>query len=73
MISYSNVSLVGRLTDDAKIFGGNDGRKVVRFTVAQNEYYTNAAGETVQDTTWIPCVGFGTERFADMMRRRVCK
>ena len=49
------MELTGRLTADAKISTLKDERKVVNFSIAINDRYKSANGETKEITTFINC------------------
>ncbi len=49
-------TVIGRLTADAKINSTKDGRKVVNFTIAQNDRFkTKGSDEVKQVTTYFQC------------------
>ncbi|WP_082433282.1 single-stranded DNA-binding protein [Flagellimonas eckloniae] len=48
----NKVQLIGNVGNEPKITNLESGNKVVRFSMATNEYYRNAQGEKVQSTQW---------------------
>lgn len=48
----NKVQLIGNIGNEPKITNLENGNKVVRFSMATNEYYRNAQGEKVQATQW---------------------
>ena len=48
----NKVQLIGNIGNEPKITNLESGNKVVRFSMATNEYYRNAQGEKVQSTQW---------------------
>ena len=68
MYSLRNkVQLIGNLgkTPDAK--KTESGKKLVKFTVATNEIYTNQKGEKVKETQWHNLVAWG--KLADVAEK----
>lgn len=54
----AKVFTTGNLGSDAKVINFENGKSVITFSIATNSYYTNAAGEPVQQTTWHDCKKF---------------
>ncbi|WP_394973355.1 single-stranded DNA-binding protein [uncultured Croceitalea sp.] len=48
----NKVQLIGNVGNDPKITHLENGNKVVRFSMATNEYYRDVKGEKVQSTQW---------------------
>ena len=48
----NKVQLIGNLGNDPKITNLENNSKVVRFSLATNDYYYNAQGEKIQITQW---------------------
>ena len=48
----NKVQLIGNVGQDPEITVLDSGKKVVRFSLATNEYYKNTNGEKVQNTNW---------------------
>ena len=48
----NKVQLIGNIGNEPKITNLESGNKVVRFSMATNEYFRNAQGEKVQSTQW---------------------
>lgn len=60
MFNISNsVRLIGRLGQDPDIKTLENDKKVAHFSLATNDYYKNASGEKVQNTTWHHLVAWG--------------
>ena len=48
----NKVQLIGNIGNEPKITNLESGNKVVRFSMATNEYFRNSQGEKVQSTQW---------------------
>lgn len=48
----NKVQLIGNVGNDPKVTVLENGKKVIRFSLATNENYKNAKGEKVQSTNW---------------------
>ena len=60
MYSLRNkVQLIGNLGKDPEIKNTDSGKKLVKFSVATNEIYTNPKGEKVKETQWHNLVAWG--------------
>ncbi|WP_299800285.1 single-stranded DNA-binding protein [uncultured Maribacter sp.] len=60
MSSIKNyVHLLGNIGDEPKVTNLENGKKVVRFSLATNENYKNAQGDKVQSTDWHTIVAWG--------------
>jgi single-strand DNA-binding protein len=60
MYSLRNkVQLIGNLGKNPEIKNLDAGKKLAKFTVATNEFYTNTKGEKVKETQWHNIVAWG--------------
>jgi single-strand DNA-binding protein len=57
-IMEAKVFVSGKLGNNANVIQFENGRAVITFSIATNSYYTNSAGEQVQNTTWHDCKKF---------------
>ncbi len=59
----NKVQLIGNLGMSPEVKELNGGKKLVKFSIATNETYRNAAGERVKETQWhnVTHVTFGTQ------------
>lgn len=48
----NKVQLIGNVGNDPEMTVLESGKKVIRFSLATNEYYKNAKGGKVQSTDW---------------------
>jgi len=48
----NKVQLIGNVGNDAEMTILENGKKVIRFSLATNENYKNAKGEKIQSTDW---------------------
>tara|TARA_Y100001001_G_C7837069_1_gene249213 strand:- start:164 stop:574 length:411 start_codon:yes stop_codon:yes gene_type:complete len=67
----NHVQLIGNVGEDPKISLLDGGRKVARFPMATNEYYTNNQGEKIQNTDWHHVVAWG--KTADILEKYTAK
>jgi single-strand DNA-binding protein len=67
----NHVQLIGNVGEDPKITLLDRGRKVARFPMATNEYYTNNQGEKIQNTDWHQVVAWG--KTADILEKYTAK
>lgn len=59
MSNLSNkVQLIGNLGQDPETINLNDGKTLVKFSLATTDRYTNKQGEQVTDTQWHRVVAF---------------
>ncbi|HEX2609267.1 MAG TPA: single-stranded DNA-binding protein [Flavisolibacter sp.] len=58
-VSKNKVQLTGNLGKLPDIRTTESGKKLARFSMATNEFYKNAKGETVKDTQWHSIVAWG--------------
>lgn len=65
------VQLIGHAGNDPEVRTFGNGGKVVRLSVATNEFYNNEKGERVEDTTWHRLVAWGklAERVEKMVKK----
>jgi len=55
----NKVQLIGNVGQEPIITNLENGKKVVRFSLAINEFYKNAKGEKVQSTQWHTIIAWG--------------
>lgn len=55
----NSVQIIGNVGNAPEVRELNGGKMMARFSVATNESYRNAAGETVKNTTWHSFVAWG--------------
>lgn len=55
----NKVQLIGNLGSSPEVKTFENGKQMVRFSVATNETYRNAQGEQVNDTQWHNVVAWG--------------
>jgi len=67
----NTVTLVGHLGRDPEMRTFENGRKLVRFSLATNELWRNEKGETMKETQWHNIVGWG--KTAELMQERLVK
>jgi len=68
MSSLKNkVQLIGNLGNQPEIIKLDSGKKLARFSLATNEYYTNSKGEKVSNTTWTNVVAW--EKTAEIIEQ----
>ncbi len=56
----NKVQLIGNLGQDPELTELENGKKVVRFSLATNETYKNSQGERIQSTQWHNMVAWGS-------------
>ena len=66
----NKVTLIGHTGKEVEIVNFEKG-KLARVTLATNDYYTNSAGERVEETQWHNLVANG--KLADLMEKYVTK
>lgn len=72
MFSLRNkVQLIGNLGKSPDVKNTEGGKKLVRFSVATNEAYTNTKGEKVKETQWHNLVAWG--KVADIAEKYLDK
>ena len=67
----NQVQLMGRLGQDPEIINLESGKKLAKFSLATNDYYTSAKGEKVEHTDWHNVVAWG--KTADIIENHVTK
>jgi len=67
----NSVQLIGNLGKDLIVKELVSGSKVVNFTLATNDYYKNAKGESVTETQWHNLVAWGqtAEQMAKLLKK----
>ncbi|MEZ7496555.1 single-stranded DNA-binding protein [Leeuwenhoekiella aequorea] len=55
----NQVQLIGNVGQEPTLTTLESGKKVIRFSLATNEFYKNSKGEKVQDTQWHTVVAWG--------------
>lgn len=55
----NKVQLIGHLGNNPEIVNLTTGKKLAKFSIATNESYKNAKGETIKDTQWHNVVAWG--------------
>lgn len=55
----NHVQLIGNVGQEPTITNLDSGKKVVRFSLATNEYYKDGKGEKQTDTNWHTVVAWG--------------
>ncbi|NVN17593.1 single-stranded DNA-binding protein [Muricauda sp. HICW] len=55
----NHVQLIGNVGQDPQITNLESGKKVARFSLANNEFYKNEKGEKIQNTEWHTIVAWG--------------
>ena len=67
----NKVQLIGNLGTDPEVVNLDSGKKLVKCTLATNDYYTNAKGERLQNTQWHNLVAWN--KTADILEKYVVK
>lgn len=67
----NRVQLIGRIGNTPEIKEFNEGKKLIKFNVATNEYYRDAEGNKQQSTTWHNIVAWG--KLAEIMEKTLTK
>ncbi len=68
---HNNVQLIGRAGIDPEIKNFGNDRKLARFAIATNSFYTNQNGERVKDTQWHQVIAWG--KTAEIVEKLVKK
>lgn len=55
----NKVQLIGNLGNAPEIINLESGKKLAKFSIATNESYRNAKGETIKETQWHNLVAWG--------------
>jgi single-strand DNA-binding protein len=67
----NKVQLIGNLGGKPEVKNTENGKKLVRFSMATNEVYRNANGEKVTETQWHNLVAWG--KVADIVEKYLDK
>lgn len=67
----NSVQLMGHLGQDPEVVNLDSGKKLVKFSLATNDYYTKKDGEKVTSTDWHNVVAWG--KTADIIEKYVTK
>ncbi|MFK5973609.1 MAG: single-stranded DNA-binding protein [Flavobacteriaceae bacterium] len=67
----NKVQLIGNVGNDPEMTILESGKKVIRFSLATNEYYKNTKGEKVQSTDWHNMVAWN--KTADIIEQYAAK
>ena len=67
----NKVQLIGNVGNEPEITNLESGKKVVKFSMATNEFYKNSEGEKQQDTQWHNIVAWG--KIAEIVEKYVGK
>lgn len=67
----NQVQLMGRLGQEPEIKTLDSGKKLAKFSLATNDYYTSAKGKKVEHTDWHNIVAWG--KTADIIENHVTK
>ena len=67
----NKVQLIGNLGNPPEVRNTENGKKLVRFSVATNESYRNAKGEKVTETQWHNIIAWG--KVADIAEKYLAK
>lgn len=67
----NSVQLMGRLGQDPEVLNLDSGKKLVKFSLATNDYYTKKDGEKVTTTDWHNIVAWG--KTAEIIEKYVTK
>jgi single-strand DNA-binding protein len=55
----NSVQLMGHLGQDPEVINLDSGKKLVKFSLATNEYYNDNSGEKITNTYWHNIVAWG--------------
>jgi len=67
----NKVQLIGNLGNAPEVRNTESGKKLVKFSVATNEIYTNSKGEKVKETQWHNLIAWG--KVADIAEKYLLK
>ncbi len=67
----NKVQLIGNLGNDPEVIALDNGRKLVKFSMATNESYRDGQGELVRSTQWHNVVAWG--KTAEIIEKYVIK
>jgi single-strand DNA-binding protein len=68
-LNINVMNIIGRTTKDAVVNTLSDGRKVVNFSIAVNDYYRPKFGDPVKSTTYYDCAYWLSEKLAEHLKR----
>src|ERR671938_73299 len=63
------MTIVGRITKDSQIHQLKDGREVVNFSIAVNDYYKPRNGEGVKQATYYNCSYWKSSKMAAHLKK----
>ncbi|OJW84155.1 MAG: hypothetical protein BGO69_11835 [Bacteroidetes bacterium 46-16] len=63
------MEIIGRVTKDAEVRKLKDGRELVAFSIAINDYYKTKSGEKREETTYINCSYWVNVKAAELIRK----
>lgn len=63
------MEIIGRVIRDAEVRNLKDGRQVVAFSIAINDYYKTKSGEKKEETTYINCSYWISAKAADRIKK----
>ncbi len=67
----NKVQLIGNLGSNPEVRNTETGKKMARISIATNENYRNAKGETVKETQWHNAIAWGKN--AELMEKYLTK
>jgi single-strand DNA-binding protein len=67
---YTKTQVIGYLGNDAVLRDFN-GKKVLNFSIAHSQNYTNEAGVKVEKTQWFECSMWSSEKVAPYLKKGV--
>lgn len=63
------MNLIGRLTRNAEVRNLPKDKKVVNFSITNNDNYRNKQGEQIQQTTYFECSYWISEKVAELLTK----
>lgn len=67
----NKVQLIGNLGSNPEVRNTESGKKMARVSIATNENYRNAKGETIKETQWHNAIAWGKN--AELMEKYLTK
>ncbi len=67
----NKVQLIGNLGNAPEVRNTENGKKLVRFSIATNESYRNSKGEKITETQWHNLIAWG--KIADIAEKYLAK
>ena len=67
----NKVQLIGNLGNAPEVRNTENGKKLVRFSIATNEVYRNAKGEKITETQWHNVIAWG--KIAEIAEKYLAK